>query len=237
MAPKKADADLQQEVANELQVENYKMYRATSENLTKGEEAEASTLKDQVYSDAVSAGEDKTVATEKSLQAYKRFAFKAKLLKAVAKYERKAAAGKQPEAAEAQAAQDPAAGEAAGAAEPDPAGFENKKKAAYQEHIMAAYNRVMGHRVFKDVAAQPPNPIQEGEAGDCGVQDEKLNTKCWVRGLSLSTRSMGFKMATETLSVFGARRLLTTRSAPWLSLVRSSTAQGATSSGSTCFAH
>jgi hypothetical protein len=135
--------------------------------LSKTEEATASAAKLLAEEQATAAGDDEDVAAAKGDAAYKRHACKAKLSKSYAKQQRKlpaAPAGVDPAAPPPLPDQPPLLYAPA----PDEAGA---KQAAYQEHIQAAYNRIIGHRVFRDVGTLEPNPIQQADAGDCGVQD------------------------------------------------------------------
>ena len=163
-----------QAVADELGVADYKLLRATAENLNRREEEEGCALKDAAVAAAAEAGDDEAEATAKGDAAYKRYAFKAKLAKAHAKHLRKAAAAAAAAAARPDDVADPMPH---GAGRPDehvPV-IEDTKKAAYQEHIQSAYNRIIGHRVFKDALVLLPSPIQLEEAGDCGVQGVNCN--------------------------------------------------------------
>jgi hypothetical protein len=179
-----ADADdMQESVAAELGVVNYKQLRATSENLNKTEEAEGAALRTEVYDKAMADDAVLDAATANALAdlALRRFVFMKKLAKAFAKHVKKTAQADDKDRrsalnahADLQQAAPGAGGQIVGGGQaPPPASPSSdgdKKKAAYQEVIVAAYNRVIGHKVFKDVASLPPNPIQEESAGDCGVQ-------------------------------------------------------------------
>ena len=165
-----SDAAMFQEVATELGiVGDYKVYRATAENLNKTEATQAQTAKDEAYAKAIDDGADEADATEIADAVHKRATFKFKLEKAHNKHlKRRAAQIDAPAGAD--DAPVPLALEAllSGAdVEPEIAG----KALAYQEEITAAYNRILRHKVFKDVVAQQPNPIRTEEAGDSGMQD------------------------------------------------------------------
>ena len=87
------DADMQESVAAELGVPNYKQLRATSENLNKTEEAEGAALRGDVFDKAMDAddGADEEAANAMADAALARFVFKKKLAKAFAKFNKKAA--------------------------------------------------------------------------------------------------------------------------------------------------
>lgn len=165
-----SDAAMFQEVATELGiVGDYKVYRATAENLNKTEAKQAQTKKDEAYDKAIADGADQDDATEIADAVHKRATFKFKLEKAHNKHLKRQAAPNDA-AAGANDAPDPLPVDVlvVGAdAEPEIAG----KALAYTEEITAAYNRILRHKVFKDVVAQQPNPVRTEEAGDSGMQD------------------------------------------------------------------
>ena len=166
-----SDAAMFQEVATELGiVGDYKVYRASAENLNKTETKQAQTAKDEAYDKAIEDGADDADATEIADAVHKRATFKFKLEKAHNKHLKRRAASTDAAAGPADAP-GPLAPEVllSGAIdmEPEIAG----KALAYQEEITAAYNRILRHKVFKDVVAQQPNPVRSEEAGDSGMQD------------------------------------------------------------------
>ena len=173
-----ADAEMHESVATELAVVgvvDYKTLRVTSENLNKTEEAEGAALREEVYNTAMADDDVADAETADALAdaALKRFIFKKKLSKAFAKYNKKLAqAADAGQGVPPPAAENPPPADVNQSQPPPPpaASPGEKKKAAYHEVIVAAYNRVIAHRVFKDVTSLPPNPIQEETSGDSGVQ-------------------------------------------------------------------
>ena len=171
-----SDAALFQEVATELGiVGDYKVYRASAENLNKTETKQAQTAKDEAYDKAIEDGADEADATEIADAVHKRATFKFKLEKAHNKHLKRQAASADALAGAAPAGAADAPGPLAPEAllcgaydmEPEIAG----KALAYKDEITAAYNRILRHKVFKDVVAQQPNPVRPEEAGDSGMQD------------------------------------------------------------------
>lgn len=175
---KEADADaMQAAVAEELGIDNYKQLRATSENLSKSEEVLVATHREEVYANAMDDDnvEDDAAANALADAAAKKQTFKFKLQKAHNKYQKR-------QASNAADQQPPAAGNPQpGDGNPPPQvaladvdsglASADSKTVQYNQAVLAAYNRVVGHRVFKNITTQPPNPIQEEDAGDCGVQE------------------------------------------------------------------
>ena len=172
-----SEAAMCQEVATELGVVgDYKVYRASAENLNKTEIKQAQTAKDAAYEKAIEDGADEVDAIEFADAVHKQATFKFKLEKAHNKHLKKqvASADAPVGAAPAGAAAAPgplAPPEAllfnASDMEPQIAG----KALAYKDEITAAYERILRHKVFKDVVAQQPNPVRTEEAGDSGMQD------------------------------------------------------------------
>ena len=167
-----SDAAMFQEVATELGVVgDYKVYRASAENLNKTETKQAQTAKDEAYDKAIEDGADEADATEIADAVHKRATFKFKLEKAHNKHLKRQSADAPVGAANAGAAAAPGPlPEALFGAydlEPQIAG----KALAYKDEITAAYERILRHKVFKDVVAQQPNPVRTEESGDSGMQD------------------------------------------------------------------
>jgi len=167
-----AEAAMFQEVATELGVVgDYKVYRASAENLNKTEIKQAQTAKYDAYDKAIEDGVDEADATEMADAVHKRATFKFKLEKAYNKHLKKQAPVVAAPA-DAYAAPDPLAPPEAflfnpSDMEPQIAG----KALAYKDEITAAYERILRHKVFKDVVAQLPNPVRAEESGDSGMQD------------------------------------------------------------------
>ena len=170
-----SDAAMFQEVATELGVVgDYKVCRASAENLNKTEIKQAQTAKDEAYEKAIDDGADEADATEIADAVHKRATFKFKLDKAHNKHLKRQAASADAPVGAAPAGAAAAPGPLPEALlfgaydlEPQIAG----KALAYKEEITAAYERILRHKVFKDVVAQQPNPVRTEESGDSGMQD------------------------------------------------------------------
>ena len=222
MSPKKAskgnpapdDQPWCEEIAAELGVTvNYKTLRASSENLSKTEEK----LCLKAQEDALAAAgeeDDDPQAYEKGQLAYKMQAFRCKLQRAWTKHQRKQQE-KKPE------------DETPPIMVPHqvPEVKDHGKRLIYLDLLQSAYNRVLGHRIFKDVCTLEPNPIRVEDAGDCGMQATLLNLFKHKNVFLSSCVSNMFPHR------FMSRRLMMTRSVPLLLEGRSFTAQAATSSG------
>lgn len=175
-AKARADADdtsaIFDDEAKLLGIEDWRPYRPSSENLNKTEDAEAKTAKQEAHDKALADGEDATEAAFRAEEAHRRAVFKLKLSKAVKRAKHKAARppGEEdgPDPAASGAAAPPAQAPAPGGAMVVDA-VVGDRCSAYFLRLTEAYNRVVAHKLFKDVASQNPNPVQESE--DCGVQD------------------------------------------------------------------
>ena len=169
------DAAECQLVADELGiVGDYKQYNAGKENLTKTEELAAAKCQLEEFNLATEHGAEAADATLAGDAAFARAVFKFKLQRGYNKHVKKHSGA----ASEVVAPPPPVAPPAAVA---DPENDENielrsTKTILYQEEIQAAYNRIMAHRIFKDMLMLPPNPIQKEESGDSGMQDLKPNS-------------------------------------------------------------
>ena len=167
------DTAMYEEVANELGiVGDHRQYRASSENITKAEETAALECKAQEYAQVIEHGGDESDAVAVSHAAYTRAVFKCKLQKAYLRHLKKTNAA--PPAVHAPVAAPAAAGPAEVPADDDE--LKNTKTVQYQEAIQSAYNRIVSHRIFKDIVSEPPNPIQNSDLGDSGMQDMKPNS-------------------------------------------------------------
>ena len=175
--PPVLDAAECQKVADELGiVGDYKQYNAGKENLTRPEELAAAKCKLEEYNAAKEHGAPEEDANLAADAAFTRAVFKFKLQRGYSKYVKKNSGA----ASEVVAPPPPAASPAA-APVADPDADENielrtTKTILYQEEIQAAYNRILTHRIFKDMVMLPPNPIQKEDAGDSGMQDLKPNS-------------------------------------------------------------
>ena len=166
------DAAMFQEVATELGVVgDYKVHRASAENLNKTETKQAQTAKEESYAKAIEDGTDEADATEIADAVHKRAIFKLKLEKAHNKHLKRLAASTDAAAGAADAPPGPLAPESLLCAAYDMEPEIACKALAYKDEITAAYNRILRHKVFKDVVAQQPNPVRPEEAGDSGMQD------------------------------------------------------------------
>ena len=178
MAPKKGkaksapDTAMYEEVANELGiVGDHRQYRASSENITKAEETAALECKAQEYAQVMEHGGDEDDAVTAADAAYARAVFKFKLQKAYNKHLKKTNAAPPPPPVP-----EPVAAPAAAADPADDDELKNVKTVQYQEAIQSAYNRIVSHRLFKDIISEPPNPIQNSDIGDSGMQDLSPNS-------------------------------------------------------------
>ena len=179
MPPKKAkskavvpDTAMYEEVANELGiVGDYKQYRASAENLNKAEETNALDCKVQEYAEVHEHGGDEDDAVTAADAAYARAVFKFKLQKAYNKHLKKTNGAPPPPPGPA-----PVAAPAAAEAPADDDDLKNAKTVQYQEAIQSAYNCIVSHRLFKDIISEPPNPIQNSDIGDSGMQDLSPNS-------------------------------------------------------------
>ena len=167
------DWAMYEEVANELGiVGDYKQYRASAENLNKAEETKALDSKVQEYAECKEHGADEDDAVVAANAAYTRAVFKFKLQKSYNKHLKKSHAAPPP-------VPEPVAAPAAAVLDNVPADddeLKNMKTVQYQEAIQSAYNRIVSHRLFKNIVSEPPNPIQDSEAGDTGMQDMEPNS-------------------------------------------------------------
>ena len=165
-----------QVVADELGiVGDYKQYNAGKENLTKPEETAAAKCQLEEFNLAKDNGAEEADATLAGNTAFARAAFKFKLQRGYNKHLKKQSGAASEVVAPSLAAASPAA-----VADPEAdetiVELKNTKTILYQEEIQAAYNRIMAHRIFKDMLMLPPNPIQKEEIGDSGMQDLKPNS-------------------------------------------------------------
>ena len=167
------DTAMYEEVANELGiVGDYKQYRASAENLNKAEDTAALAIKAQEYAECKEQGGGEDDAVVAANAAYTRAVFKLKLQKSYNKHLKKSHAAPPP-------VPEPVAAPAAAVLDNVPADddeLKNMKTVQHQEAIQSAYNRIVSHRLFKNIVSEPPNPIQDSEAGDTGMQDMEPNS-------------------------------------------------------------
>ena len=166
------DTAMYEEVANELGiVGDYKQYRASAENLNKAEDTKALDRKVQEYAEVKEHGGDEDDAVTAADAAYARAVFKFKLQKSYNKHLKKTNGAPPPPPVP-----EPVAAPAAAEAPVDDDELKNTKTVQYQEAIQSAYNRIVGHRLFKDIISEPPNPIHNSDIGDSGMQDLSPNS-------------------------------------------------------------
>ena len=226
MAPKGQALDdaICRAIAGELGVTvDYKTLKAASENINKAEERDTIAIKDAAYADAITAGDDEAQASSKAELALKTAIFKYKLKRAWSKAVKK----QQPAPAEVV--------ELPNQLDDSLAEPEHGKRIVYSEEIQAAYNRVIGHRVFKDILAASPNPVQGEDAGDCGMQAYISVGLCGSLSISLATNPLidylTLSYQFHNILNKASRRLSTTSSATCPSLGRRFTAQAVISFG------
>ena len=167
------DTAMYEEVAKELGIiGDYKQYRASAENLNKAEDTNALEIKAREYAECQEHGGGEDDAVVAANAAYTRAVFKFKLQKSYNKHLKKPHAAPPP-------VPEPVAAPAAAVLDNVPADddeLKNMKTVQYQEAIQSAYNRIVSHRLFKNIVSEPPNPIQDSEAGDTGMQDMEPNS-------------------------------------------------------------
>ena len=161
MAPKGQALDdaICRALATELGVTvDYKTLKVASENINKSEEKDTIAIKEEAYATAIATGATEDQASSTAELALKTAIFKCKLKRAWSKALRK------------QQAAPGEVHEVPNQLDDSLAEPEHGNRIVYSEEIQAAYNRVIGHRVFKDILTTNPHPIQGEDAGDCGMQ-------------------------------------------------------------------
>ena len=182
MSPKKTkkdeDSAMAAEIANELGIADYKTLRVSAQNLSNKESDAVKKAGKDAEAEALDGGANVADAKECGQEAMKRETFKWKMAKADktrAKKDRKDDAADQPNAAADVAAHDEPVRDVVIA-------FEELDQ-SHQEYMTAlnhAYSTVFDHKVFKDLPTLAALPIQQEDAGDCGVQAPYDNEGCNV---------------------------------------------------------
>ena len=191
MAPKKKGAaaglgdDIIKEIAAELNIGDYKGLHASAQNLNKTEENQAKTKKTEVYDKAIADGADEDDAQAEADAAFKREVYKLKMSKAYNTRLKKAGnIGGGPPARDPAVAGGPpdavaplAGALAATSALTDPDLLETNDL-VYWESVQNAVTCILGNKHFAGIETTLPNPIQQEDAGDSGVQEPYDEAKC-----------------------------------------------------------
>jgi hypothetical protein len=157
-SPAENEAVMYQEVAAEIAVTvDYRTLRASSEKLIKSEESSISTAKHDAYIKAISLGVAKPAALIMGEFAAKRLTFKFKLARAWNREQKVVALA---------------------VSDFDTVIKDRVNRTDYLAEISTAYTRILAHRVFKNILTTPPNPIQNEEGGECGMQAVFDNEQC-----------------------------------------------------------
>ena len=174
MPPKKL-APLDDLVCNEIAetlgvTVPWRTLKASSENMSNKEKEEAQKERDRMYEEALAGGAGEELANEEADLSHKKATFQYKLAKAWAKHQKKAGVKADERPQPPPEVHEPAAIQVVEIGD----SVQNAKRTEYQEEIQKAYDRVLGHRVFKGVCGLDANDITADETRDCGIQASML---------------------------------------------------------------